>query len=239
LRERSQTRAERQELPQAVQTLTTLAELLPDGSQVRAWLTEALVAQADVYLAADQLDQAAAGYQQALDLHPTDIEVEARQAQVAKRRRELEMASLYRQAETCGAAHDWGQAAGIYQRLVGDFKDDSAQSLLNQAQDEIRLAGLFDAAMTAHQAAAWDDAIAGWFQICQDRFDYVSKSGEKAIVWLAEAIMQSEGVATQRELAASAMRRQLRIAWAVVMILALALVGVLVYAGANGWFRVG
>lgn len=239
LRKRSQTQAKQQELAWAVQTLTTLAELRPDDSQVRTWLSEALVAQGDAYLAADQLDDAAATYQQALDLHPDDTEIEARQVQVTKRRRELKIASLYHQAESCMAAQDWDEAAAIYQRLMSDFQDRSARPLLRQAQDEIRLAGLFDAAMAVHQTANWDDAIAGWLQICQDRPDYVSKSGEKAAVWLAEAIMEREGIATQREQAAAATRRQLQIAWALVVILALTLVGALGYAWVNGWLRMG
>jgi tetratricopeptide (TPR) repeat protein len=238
LREQSQTHAEQQELALAVQTLTILAELLPDDPQVRTWLTEALVAQGDACLAADYLDEAAASYQQALDLHPDAAEIEARQAQVTKRRLELEIASLHRQAENCMASQDWDEAASIYQRLVSDFEDHSAQPLLRQAQDEIHLAGLFDTAMAAHQAADWDDAIAGWFQVYQDRPDYISKSGEKAVVWLAEAIMEREGIAAQRERAAAATRGQLRIAWALVVILTLALVAALAYAWVNGWLGI-
>jgi tetratricopeptide (TPR) repeat protein/GTPase SAR1 family protein len=239
LREQSQTHSEQQELAQAVQTLTVLAELLPDDSQVRTWLIEALVAQGDACLATDQLDEAAASFQQVLDLHPDDAEIEARQVQVAKRRRELEIASLHRQAENCMASQDWDEAANIYQRLVSDFEDPSAGPLLRQAQDEIHLAGLFDAAMAAYQAAGWDDAIAGWFQVYQDRSDYASKSGEKAAVWLAKAIMQREGITAQGEQAAAATRRQLQIAWALVIILALALIGTLAYAWSNGWLGMG
>jgi hypothetical protein len=158
---------------------------------------------------------------------------------VAKRRRELEIASLHRQAENCMASQDWDEAANIYQRLVSDLEDHSAQPLLRQAQDEIHLAGLFDTAMTAYQAADWDDAIAGWFQVYQDRPDYASKSGEKAAVWLAKAIMQREGITAQREQAAAATRRQLQIAWALVVILALALIGTLAYAWSNGWLGMG
>ena len=233
LRRRSQTQVEQQELAQAVQTLTTLAELLPDDTQVRSWLTAALVAHGDAYLAADQLDEAAATYQRALDLDHDDAEIEARQVQVTQRRRELEIASLHRQAENYVAAQDWDEAASIYHRLVSEFKDRSARPLFRQAQDEIRLAGLFDAAMAAHQAADWDNAVAAWFQVCQEQLDYVSKSGEEAALWLAEAILHRWGVADERERTAGATRRQLRIAWALVVILALALVCALACAWAH------
>ena len=70
--------------------------------------------------------------------------------------------ALHRQAERCMFEQNWDRAAGIYQRLVSDFKDRSARPLLRRVQEEIRLAGLFDVAMATHQAADWDNAVAGW-----------------------------------------------------------------------------
>ena len=239
LRRKSQTQAEQGEWAQAVQTLTVLAALLPDDTEARAWLKEALVALSDAYLAADQLDKAAATSQQALDLYPADAEIEARQTQVTRRRRDLEITSLYQQAETCVAAQDWSNAASIYERLLSEFNDVSARPQLQQAKDEMRLADLFDTAMAAYQAAAWDDTVAGWFQICRDRPDYVSKGGEKAAVWLAEAVLQREGIASQRARQIARVGWQLRIAWAVAIVLAVAFLSLLVYVAANGWLKIG
>jgi hypothetical protein len=98
---------------------------------------------------------------------------------------------------------------------------------------------LFDMAMAANQAAAWDDTVAGWFQICRDRPDYVSKGGEKAAVWLAEAVLQREGIASQRARQIARVERQLRIAWAVAIVWAVAFLSLRVYMAANGWLKVG
>ncbi|HEY4689229.1 MAG TPA: tetratricopeptide repeat protein [Anaerolineae bacterium] len=222
----------------AIAALAVLIEIVGGdvdtfGAMARAWL-----ARGDHEFKFDHLDEAEDAFHRALELRHDYPEALSRLTAVADRRKRLLVDRLRAEARSYAERRAWAQAESIYRQLIFEYHDTASQQAFAEAGEAMRLEDLYKLAQAYHSEGNWDAAIPVWIEICHSRRDYVGRDGQKAELFLAEAIERSAGIAQKNERALARLKQRARTAWIVAGALGMLAAGGLLFALANGLLKI-